>query len=107
MGTVIQANELEVGDLYRDYNSGSRLTPGGAIIRKVTGSREHTFTETYTVLETEDIEGRNLRGEISLRRELAVERLDEISEANIGSELRGMYPGDQLNIVYYDMRFWV
>lgn len=106
MGTVIQASELEVGDLYRAYRIPSRIEPGGSIIRKITGARTVRTSETYRVLETRAIDGTQ-RGEISLRADISVERLDTAgTPAEIADTLSYMMPGEQLNIVYAEGRFW-
>lgn len=105
MGTVIQASELAIGDLYRVHVGPFGGQPGMAIVRIVTNSRMVKTVETYQVLETTALDGTR-RGEISLRADLAVERLNEISKAEIVAGLDYLPSGDQLNIVYFEMRFY-
>lgn len=106
MGHIIQAAELEIGDLYREYLSSNRYGPGRTYVRKVTGSRTVRTSETYQVLTTMDVEGKGLHGEISLRADMSIEKLEEIYLAEVNEVLTGLSPGEQLNIVYAEGRFW-
>lgn len=106
MGTVIQASELVEGDIIREYRGASPLTPGHAVLRKITGSRVVQTSARYAVLQTEDLQGRQLTGEMSLFGTLSVERLDEIPLAEVVPVLSTLKPGEQLNIVYAEGRFW-
>lgn len=106
MGTILQAAELEVGDLVREHRGGTPLSPGFAHVRKIVATRTVNVGQTYQVLQTEDVEGRGLRGEINLSGTLVVEKLDYIPLAEVESVLRNLKPGEQLNIVYADGKFW-
>jgi len=107
MGEIIQASELGIGDLYRDYRSHSRFGPGGPQVRQVTGKRTVRTVETYEVLETLDIQGRGLRGEISLRTDVPVEKLEPLSLREVTDWLPHMEMGESETITMFEGRFWV
>lgn len=100
MGTVIQASELTVGDLYREYSS---LV--GPIIRRVTGRRIVRTVETYEVLTTEALDGTR-RGEISLRADVSVERLEPMQLDELTESMKYASFGEEFNVVYADQGFW-
>ena len=108
MGNMMQANELEPGDLYREFRPHSAaFGPGGAHVLMVTGRRTVRYAETYQVLETTSIDGRNLRGEISLRTDQTVERLDRVDLREVTELLKVAQPGETVAATYYDGWFWL
>lgn len=94
MGQIIQAAELQTGDLYRQYSS---LV--GVVIRRVTGRRTVKTAETYEVLTTEALDG-GQRGEISLRADVTVERLESVNLMDLAGSMRYASVGEQFNVVY-------
>lgn len=107
MGEVIQARELEVGDLYRTYSALPRDTGGSCTVRRVVSRRVLRTVESYEVLETASIDGRGLRGEISLRSDVAVERLERQCQRDVVAMLPYLEPGTTINVTYFDQSFWV
>lgn len=107
MGQIVQASELETGDLYREYRAGNRLGPGGACVRRVTGSRTVRTVETYAVLTTTDVEGRGLHGEMSLRADLSIEKLDRVDIREVVEVLKIARPGETISATYCDGGFWI
>lgn len=106
MGTIIQAAELNVGDLYVTYSSTGRDRAGEAEVRQITGRRVVRSVETYAVLETLALDGTR-RGEISLRAEHSVERLDSAgSVADLTAALQYMPSGDTLFVAYFEGRYY-
>lgn len=107
MGNIIQATELEVGDLYRTYRPASAHYPGRTEVRRVTGRRTIRYVETYSVLETLSIDGRELHGEVSLRADVTVEKLERVDLRDVTELLKVMPTGASLIATYFDGGFYV
>ena len=106
MSTIIQASELEIGDLYVTYSALGRDGAGEARVRQVTGHRTIRIAETYQVLETLALDGTR-RGEMSLRADKSVERLDPVgSVGDLVMGLKYLPMGNQQLIVAHDGRLW-
>lgn len=109
MGTIIQTSELQIGDLYREYSSFPHDRAGGYRVRKVTGQRTVVACGAqYQVLETENIACEWSYGEISLRSDRSVERLDEVDSLdNLMISMKYALLGEQFNVVYADGQYWM
>lgn len=106
MSTIIHTSELELGDVYVTYSSMGRDRAGEAQVRKVTGRRMMNVIESYVILETHALDGTR-RGEISIRRDLPVERLDELNGAYELVEIaQAMMPGDHVLFAQHGGKFY-
>jgi len=100
MSEVILADELQVGDVFRRHGILRDDVHGGLHqLRRVVDKRTANYAHTYTVLNTESVDGRGTPGELDIKFDVCVERvtmrthLDDVVQA-----LTNMQPGQQLTV---------
>lgn len=113
MAEIIAADQLKVGDIYRNVR-GTLYPEVSGDAFEVIGVRTVRTVETYQVVEAHRVtavEGRasqlGLRAEINLRSDVLVARLEEQHLRDLKGYLDYMGEGEAITIVRANGRFWV
>lgn len=102
MGTVIEAAELQPGDLYRGVMLGA-VERGQAY--KVLTARTYVAATTYRVIEAVNVSTGN-HASINLSSTTLVARLAEVDRRDVCAAIDGGHDGAQFTVVLHDGKLW-
>lgn len=102
MSTVIPADDLEVGDVYRSRGSLRVLEADAYVVISI---RTVKTVETYQVVEAINLRT-GLRASINLRTDVEVVKLDPFTHGDVEDQLGELAEDETLVVVRYDGRFW-
>jgi hypothetical protein len=102
MATIISADQLDVGDVYRSLGS-MRVLEADAY--QVVNIRTVRSTETYQVIEATNLRT-GLAASINLRHDVEVAQLETQPLADLKGYLDYMPEGEALHIYRHDGKFW-
>ncbi|UJQ86605.1 hypothetical protein SEA_PENGUINLOVER67_83 [Mycobacterium phage PenguinLover67] len=103
MAELIHAQDLAVGDVYRNVR-GLAQEPSGDAYR-VSSIRQVTYLETYSVVEAQNLRT-GLGAQINLRRDVFVSKLEEQQLRDLKGFLDYMPEGEALHVVRAGGKFW-
>lgn len=102
MSTVVPADDLEVGDVYRSRGSLRVLEADAYVVISI---RTVKTVETYQVVEAINLRT-GLRASINLRTDVEVVKLDPFTHGDVEDQLGELAEDETLVVVRYDGRFW-
>ncbi|QBI96442.1 hypothetical protein SEA_DONNY_84 [Mycobacterium phage Donny] len=102
MSTVIEASELQPGDLYRGVMLGA--VERGQAYRVIT-ARTYVAAKTYRVIEAVNVSTGN-HASINLSSTTLVARLAPVDRRDVCAAIDSANDGDQFTVVLHDGEMW-